>query len=505
MPTDYSKLTPDLITPDHRADVPNTPEGNSFIENLKNSARTFGGNLVSAASHPFDTATSMLDLATGYLNKVGLGTTKGNTPQQEAMVQAMNKHLSDRYGSVEKVKKTAYEDPVGFAADLSTVVAPFAGGAGLAAKGAEAAGLARTASVLGKTAEIGRTVSEVTNPLNAVKGVTRGVAKVAELAGAAPETVNAIAHPASTAAQAIAKRAYAAALNPVGANARRVGQLAQTGLEEGVGPSDEAGLWKKIMERSDQVKGMIDQGTQQGLTLDPAAARANVAAKLLPTAAQGGEAGESFGVQTLPESDQAEVAKGLDEWTRQHFTPATPGVPANPGTIVAGHNTPSPTYVGGTPAIPGTPEQPIPIPIAEGNAIKSGTYQRMTGKDFGQTSAGAPDPIAIAKKQTALELARDLRRQIGDQLEAGNIGDVHGANAAEGRLLDLQPYIEKNAANAARAGLLSKVTKGALIDHILPRVAMGLYKAGKMDAPTLNYILKQSAEGVAVQEQTNGQ
>lgn len=470
----------------------------SFLDNLEESAKNFGGNLVSAFTSPVQTLHSIDDVVDGYLAKIpGIHTGE----RQTAMADAMTKHFKDRYGSVDGIKKTAYEDPVGFAADLSSVIAPFSGAAGLAGKVADAAGLAKTASVLGKVGEVGGAMAEASNPLNIVKGAAKGAAKVAELGGAAPETVAAISNPGATASTNLARKLYGAALNPRGATRTEISKLADTGLREGVGPADEAGVWDKIMGHAKTVQDMVDKGDAQGLTLDPAATRTAVAGKLLPSAAAGGEPGESFGVQATPSADRGRVQAGLDDWTNEHFIPANPGTPGTPNLV----QPPSgPTLMsGGTPA---TPEQPIPIPIGEGNDIKSGTYRQLSKKAFGKSAAGATEPVPVASEQTQLEIARDLRRQIGDQLDQAGIGDVHGANAAEGDLLDLQPHIERNAANDAKASLFKQATKGALVNHALPRVAMTLYKAGKIDQPTLNYIMKQAATGSSVQEGAeNGQ
>ena len=360
-----------------------------------------------------------------------------------------------------------------------------------------AAGLVRTASALGKTAEAGRVLSEVTNPLNAVKAVTKPASMAARVLGASPEVAAAIEHPAATGAVNLAKSLYTRALNPAGATTKQMGKLAETGLREGVGPADEAGLWRKVMGYDDKVKAMVAEGDKQGLMLDPEATRTAVSDKLLPSAAQGGAPGESFGVQAAPSADRARVQNVLDDWTNEHFTQAQPGTPPTVSPIAG----PQGQSIITGPGTPPVPAKPIPIPIGEGNDIKSGTYKQLSKKAFGKSAAGATEPVPVASEQAQLEVARNLRKQIGDHLEAAGIGDVHGANAAEGDLLDLQPFVEKNAANAARSSASIKLTKGAFVNHMLPRVAMGLYKAGKMDRPTLNYIMKQAGTTAEVQGQ----
>lgn len=479
----------------------------SFLENLEESAKNFGGNLVSAATHPLDTVSNIHDLVHGYVNKIPGAShiTSGsdeNKARQAAMADAMTKHFTERYGNLDKIKHTAYTDPVGFAADVSSVVAPFSGGVGVAGDVADAAGLTRTAATLGKVGDVGDAVAAYTNPLNLTKGATKVASMVADVAGASPDVVAAAGAPASTAAVNMARKLYATSLHPTRATAKQIAQLSETGLREGVGPADEAGLWNKIMGHADNVRTMVQQGAKQGLTIDPEQIRTGVADKLLPSAAAGGEPGESFGVQATPSADRARVNAALDDWTDQHFTPAQPATPGTPGTTLYGASG-QPVQVGGTPGTPAVPAKPIPIPIDDANAIKSGTYKQLSRKAFGKSAAGAAEPVPVASEQAQLEIARGLRSQIGDELDKAGIPGIHGENAAEGRLLDLQPHIERNAATAAKGSVMNRATKGALVNHMLPRVAMGLYKAGKMDLPTLNYIVKQSAVGVGQQEDAN--
>src|SRR5689334_1853342 len=98
---DLTDLTVHDIQPEHRADIPNTPEGNSFIENIKNSAKAFGSNMIQAVTSPVQTASSIHDVVNGYLNKIpGVhADTPEDKERQDKMAAAMTKHFKDRYGS----------------------------------------------------------------------------------------------------------------------------------------------------------------------------------------------------------------------------------------------------------------------------------------------------------------------------------------------------------------------------------------------------------------------
>jgi hypothetical protein len=132
----------------------------------------FMGNVVSSGGKFLkDTASGLVDAAHF------IGDISPNAPvekqiergqQAKAMfsnapriVSAMGKGLKDRYGGVEQIKNTLYNDPVGVASDVATVLEP-------AAWGAKAGGFAKTARVLSKAAE-------VSNPMHAVGAATEAV------------------------------------------------------------------------------------------------------------------------------------------------------------------------------------------------------------------------------------------------------------------------------------------------------------------------------------------
>ena len=95
-------------------------------------------------------------------------TTKGsdveNDPQLK-QAKSVGDYLSNRYGSIENVKKSFKEDPVGVAFDIASV---FSGGEGILSKSAnvaEKAGLTKTSNTLSKASEISGNIATKTNPL----------------------------------------------------------------------------------------------------------------------------------------------------------------------------------------------------------------------------------------------------------------------------------------------------------------------------------------------------
>jgi hypothetical protein len=77
------------------------------------------------------------------------------------MAKAAGQALKQRYGGVDNALSTAYHDPVGAAADVSTV----AGGVGLAANAAKAPRVARIATA----------ISDATNPMQAMRPIAKAV------------------------------------------------------------------------------------------------------------------------------------------------------------------------------------------------------------------------------------------------------------------------------------------------------------------------------------------
>ena len=146
------------------------------ISNIPSSAGNLLSGLYQAVRHPLDTAGNIADVAAGGLqNAVGtifptvanqinaLAPSPANQ-RTRAAANAVGQLYQDRYGSLEGIKNTLATDPVGAAADLSTVLS---GGAALATKGGQVSNALQQAA-------------RYTNPINAAAPVVKGIGKVIE-------------------------------------------------------------------------------------------------------------------------------------------------------------------------------------------------------------------------------------------------------------------------------------------------------------------------------------
>lgn len=128
-----------------------------FIDNAISSGGRFAGDVASGVVGMGKGLGVMSRMAQGDLAAFKeLGDFGRNTPE---MLSAIGSGLKDRYGSPGKAWDTFYEDPVGMAADVSSI----AGGVGLGAKAA------RLPGVVSKAAKVER----LTNPLT-VPGIIAG-------------------------------------------------------------------------------------------------------------------------------------------------------------------------------------------------------------------------------------------------------------------------------------------------------------------------------------------
>lgn len=120
---------------------------------LKSGAGVIGG-LADTVLHPVQTAKNVFNLGTGLVGKV----LPGQQPNEE-YADALINFYKERYGGIDNIKRTIYDDPVGFALDVSTVL----GGGSAAVKGLSALS---GSSKLGRAGQILRTASEITDPLS---------------------------------------------------------------------------------------------------------------------------------------------------------------------------------------------------------------------------------------------------------------------------------------------------------------------------------------------------
>jgi Deoxyribonuclease NucA/NucB len=157
------------------------------ISNVPASAYTFGKGVVQPFIHPVDTLEGFKNLGLGVLEKAGI---KGGA-EHEKYADALGRYFADRYGSLENLRRTFEQDPVGLAGDLSSL---FTAGVPLAG--------VRAAGVLGRAGKVAGTV-ERAGAAGAAAGEIRSAINVAR-EGAAADIGSALKAEAPAAADAAA-------------------------------------------------------------------------------------------------------------------------------------------------------------------------------------------------------------------------------------------------------------------------------------------------------------
>jgi hypothetical protein len=192
-PWDKYKATPPTTPPPSLSlmDV-----GAQAVQNFPGSAVQYGQGLYEMVTSPVKTAGSMLDIAAGGVNlalpepvrnfMAKIDTDPAATQRAVNAAKQFGGYMNQRLGSVEAIKRTIAEDPVGAVADLSMILS---GGAGLARGTAAAtarvapsvsAGATQAANILTRRAA-------QTNPVNALTKPARAAAKIVERAPVAAQ------------------------------------------------------------------------------------------------------------------------------------------------------------------------------------------------------------------------------------------------------------------------------------------------------------------------------
>lgn len=150
------------------------PQWSDLPGNIIPSGSRFVGGLWNAVTSPVQTLSGVFDLAAGGLRNVvpdslrSLIDKADPNPQAaaraSATADAAGQFYKDRYGGAQNVKQTLIEDPVGAAADLSTVL-----------------GLGAMATP-GKVSNVLQKASTLTNPLSLAKPAAKVVGKAGEQA-----------------------------------------------------------------------------------------------------------------------------------------------------------------------------------------------------------------------------------------------------------------------------------------------------------------------------------
>lgn len=141
------------------------------ILNAPRSAYNTAKGLGSALMHPVDTAKSVGNLALGTAEKVIPG-------RQDAEIypEAVGKMFADRYGGMKNIGRTFQEDPVGMAADVSSVLG---GGGAIASKLGEVSKLGTLARAGAEAGAIGAAIDPLALGARTVAGIGGGVRKAA--------------------------------------------------------------------------------------------------------------------------------------------------------------------------------------------------------------------------------------------------------------------------------------------------------------------------------------
>jgi hypothetical protein len=160
------------------------------VQNIPSSGLNFLKSMVSAVETPealVKTVGTALDLGAGALNRAvpaqvrdfinRFDTDPASTKRAVQTAQQVGGVYRQRYGSVEALKRTIATDPVGAAADLSTILS---GGAGVARLGGKTT--ARVSNAMTRAAEL-------TNPINALAAPARVIPKALERAPAAVQQI----------------------------------------------------------------------------------------------------------------------------------------------------------------------------------------------------------------------------------------------------------------------------------------------------------------------------
>ena len=151
-----------------------------FGGNVLSSGANLVGGIAHAVTHPLETTKGILDVGAGALQNVlpksvvdtvnKIDTLFNADPEAAkravAVADAMGGVYKERYGSPDKLLNTLYTDPVGAAADLSTILG-FGGGALKTVAGAaKVAGAPEMAANVARAISPVETMANVTNPLS---------------------------------------------------------------------------------------------------------------------------------------------------------------------------------------------------------------------------------------------------------------------------------------------------------------------------------------------------
>jgi hypothetical protein len=368
-----------------------------FVQNVGTSAGRMAEGVGQMIAHPIDTLGNMAAIGVGGIQRVFPTFTSGVAPEKRAEADRTFQGAVDvyknRYGSPQKIADTLYTDPVGAAADVSTVL----GGAGMAAKAANFPRVARAAEL----------ASAATNPL----------APVSKAVGAVGNRVAEVTAPGR---QSAAEWLAIKSLKPdVNSTPEQRAALAQTQIREKL-PTSVKGYQQGstlLNQLSTKLDGIISDLDAHGAKVDVDVARAQLA-----------KVRDSF--ETVdPARNQARV-NAMDRRVGKSvgtFEERMVPTPSESGLVDASDN----------PVMIDKPEQVRvsgDIPISEAQARKQKTY-RVLNKSYGEQRAVDVESLKA--------LARGLKQEIENsaaKLEGTVPGaeDVSSLNKREADIIKLQ-------------------------------------------------------------------
>jgi hypothetical protein len=300
-------------------------------------------------------------------------------------------YVVQRYGSVDKAKQTAYEDPVGFASDLSTVLGGGASALKISTRVANVAKLARTADVLSDVGDVASKASEFTNPLTAPGKVVTSVA-----GGAMTKA---------------AKSLYQGALKPSVTNgAAENAAITETGLKAGIPLNSDAaqrgrGLAAGRQEVTSQAIG------SSNAQIDPQNVAAIATSKFKPgltNAANPGNAPKIFDAN-------------IQDYLKKHTPEATPvqtQIPFKPVGVTTGKEMPESAGGG---VGPGFTIYEVPTDKLRSNEDISGMPDKLNdARRYGELMRGGSQPPPLFGHFQAdtggVNLTSGSRRLMGAQM-----------------------------------------------------------------------------------------
>jgi hypothetical protein len=210
--------------------------------------------------------------------------------------------------------------------------------------------------------------------------------------------------------------------------------IVKTGLENEI-PVSKTGL-EKIGAAIDELNNQITDEIKPGVKINPNRA-----------ALTADQAKAKFANQVNANGDLAAIEASKQQFLReQGAKPGSPSVPPQPTGVLDAQG--NPVMSAGTPAKPATPAPPMEA--AKAQAMKVGTYRVLKGKYGEQGSA-------------SVEAQKALARGLKDEI-ANAFPEISKLNAAESKLLDLQPVLERAVnrnANHQLVGIGTPVAAGA--------------------------------------------